>query len=46
MEKKLDIYKRYKHELGITLTKNERKRVLNKFDETGVEVLMGRKLFN
>ena len=46
MEKKLDIYKRYKNDLGITLTKGERKKVLSKFDETGVEVLMGRKLFN
>ena len=46
MEKKLDIYRRYKDELGISLTKNERKKVLSKFDETGVEVLLGRKLFN
>lgn len=46
MEKKLDIYRRYKDELGISLTKRERQKVLNKFDETGVEVLLGRKLFS
>ena len=46
MEKKLDIYRRYKDDLGISLSKNERKKVLSKFDETGVEVLLGRKLFN
>ena len=46
MEKKLDIYRRYKDELGISLTKRERQKVLNKFDEAGVEVLLGRKLFS
>jgi len=46
MEKKLDIYKHYKDELGIKLSNTERKKVLSKFDETGVEVLMGRKLFS
>ena len=46
MEKKLDIYRRYKDELGISLTKKERQKVLNKFDSTGVEVLLGRKLFS
>lgn len=46
MEKKLDIYRRYKDELGISLTKNERKKILNKFNETGVEVILGRKLFS
>ena len=46
MEKKLDIYRHYKDQLGITLTKKERKKVLDKYNETGVEVLMGRKLFN
>ena len=46
MERKLDIYRRYKDELGISLSKKERQKVLNKFDETGVEILLGRKLFS
>ena len=46
MEKKLHIYRVYKDELGVNLTKAERMNVLNKFDSTGVELLMGRKMFN
>jgi len=45
MEKKLDIYKTYKNELGVTLKKKERENVLKHFDSTAVEILMGRKMF-
>ena len=46
MERKLQIYRVYKDELGVSLTKNERDKVINKFDSTGVELLMGRKMFS
>ena len=45
MERKLDIYRRYKDEMGVSLTKNERTKVLKQYDSTGVEILMGRKMF-
>ena len=46
MERKLDIYRKYKDELGVSLNKRERDKVLKHYDSTGVEVLMGRKMFN
>ena len=46
MEKKLQIYRVYKDELGISLNKQERNKVINKFDSNGVELLMGRKMFS
>ena len=45
MEKKLDIYRKYKNEMGVSLTKKERENVLKHYDSTGVEILMGRKMF-
>ena len=45
MERKLDIYRRYKDQMGVSLTKNERTKVLKQYDSTGVEILMGRKMF-
>lgn len=45
MERKLDIYRKYKDGFGVSLNKKERENVFNHFDATGVEVLMGRKLF-
>jgi|Transcript_32203 alkaline phosphatase len=45
MERKLHIYRIYKDELGVSLSKSERENVLNRFDSTGVELLMGRKMF-
>lgn len=45
MEKKLDIYRHYKHEMGISLNKRERDKVLKNYDSTAVEILMGRKMF-
>ena len=45
MERKLDIYRKYKDEMGVSLTKNERTKVLKDYDATGVEILMGRKMF-
>ena len=45
MEKKLDIYRHYKDEMGISLTKKERENVLKHYDSNGVELLMGRKMF-
>ena len=45
MERKLDIYRKYKDEMGVSLTKNERTKVLKHYDSTGVEILMGRKMF-
>ena len=46
MEKKLDIYRKYKDELGVSLNKREREKVLNHYDSTGVEILIGRKMFS
>ena len=45
MERKLDIYRKYKDEMGVSLTKYERTKVLKHYDSTGVEILMGRKMF-
>jgi len=45
MEKKLNIYRKYKGDLGVSLTKKERNKVLNHYNSTGVEFLMGRKMF-
>ena len=45
MEKKLDIYRHYKDEMGVTLNKREREKVLKNYDSTAVEILMGRKMF-
>ena len=45
MEKKLDIYRRYKDEMGISLNKKERDQVLKNYDSTAVEILMGKKMF-
>ena len=45
MEKKLTIYRQYKDNLGVTLSKNEREKVMKHYDSNGVELLMGRKLF-
>ena len=45
MEKKLKIYRKYKDDLGVTLSKTERDNVLNNFSCNGVELLMGRKMF-
>ena len=44
-ERKLHIYRRYKDDMGVTLTKKEREQVMNHYDSTGVEILMGRKMF-
>ena len=41
----MDIYRRYKDEMGVTLNKKEREKVLKNYDSTGVEILMGRKMF-
>jgi len=46
MERKLDIYRKYKDELGISLNKKERLKVMKLYDSTGVEILMGRKMFD
>ena len=46
MEKKLDIYRKYKDEMGVSLTRKERENVLKHYDSTGVEILMGRKMFS
>jgi len=46
MERKLDIYRKYKDELGISLNKKEREKVMKHYDSTGVEILMGRKMFD
>lgn len=45
MEKKLDIYRHYKNEMGISLNKKERDQVLKNYDSTAVEILMGKKMF-
>ena len=45
MEKKLDIYRHYKNEMGISLNKREREAVLKNYDSTAVEILMGKKMF-
>ena len=45
MEKKLKIYRKYKDEMGVTLTKTERENVLNHYNPNAVELLMGRKMF-
>lgn len=45
MEKKLSIYRVYKEEMGVTLTKKERENVLNHYDSASVELLMGKKMF-
>ena len=45
MEKKLDIYRTYKNEMGVTLKKKERENVLKHYDSTAVEIFMGRKMF-
>lgn len=42
----MNIYRIYKDELGVNLTKRETSNVLNKFDSNGVELLMGRKMFS
>lgn len=42
----MHIYRIYKDELGVNLSKRERTNVLNKFNSTGVELLMGRKMFS
>lgn len=44
-ERKIHIYRRYKDDMGVTLTKKERDKVMNHYDSTGVEILMGRKMF-
>ena len=41
----MQVYRIYKDELGVQLNKRERENVLKKFDSTGVELLMGRKMF-
>ena len=46
MERKLDIYRKYKDELGISLNKKERLKVMKLYDSTGVEILMGRKMID
>ena len=46
MERKLNIYRIYKDELGVQLNKRERDNVLNRFDSNSVELLMGRKMFS
>ena len=45
MEKKLSIYRKYKDEMGVSLTKKERENVMKHYDSNGVELLMGRKMF-
>ena len=44
-ERKLNIYLRYKDDMGVTLTKKEHDKVMNHYDSTGVEILLGRKMF-
>ena len=41
----MDIYRKYKDEMGVTLNKKERENVLKNYDSTGVELLMGKKMF-
>ncbi len=45
MEKKLKIYRKYKDEMGVTLSKTERENVLNHYNPNAVELLMSRKMF-
>lgn len=44
MERKLDIYRKYKDELGVSLNKKEREDLLQNFDSQSVELLMERKM--
>jgi len=45
MERKLEIYKRYREDHGVEFSQTERDKVLNSHDRTGVEVLIGKKMF-
>ena len=45
MEKKLDVYTQYRNDYGVEFSKTERDKVLRKFDTTGVEIMVGRKMF-
>jgi hypothetical protein len=45
MERKLDVYKRYRDDFGVDFTQTEREKILNNYDRTGVEVLVGKKMF-
>ena len=45
MERKLDVYKRYRDDFGVDFTQTERDKILNNYDQTGVEVLVGKKMF-
>lgn len=45
MEKKLKIYRKYKDEMGVTLSKNERENVFNHYNPSGVELMMSKKMF-
>ena len=45
MERKLDVYKRYRDDFGVDFTQTERDKILNNYDRTGVEVLVGKKMF-
>ena len=46
MERKLDIYKKYHNKFGVSLSKNQRQKLMDTYDEPTVELLLGRKLFN
>lgn len=44
MERKLDIYRKYKDEQGVSLNKKEREDLLQNYDYQNVELLMERKM--
>lgn len=45
MERKLEVYKRYRDDFGVDFSKTERDLILNNFNTTGVEVMVGKKMF-
>ena len=42
----MSAHRKYKDEMGVSLTRKERENVLKHYDSTGVEILMGRKMFS
>lgn len=46
MNRKLNVYRKYKNEMGVTLNKKEREDVLGRYASVDVEILMGHKMYD
>jgi cytidylate kinase len=44
MQRKLDLYRRYQNDYGVDFTDSEQDKIMTNYNETGVEVIVRKKI--